>query len=107
MVRTGTVEVKFKEDATVNGLYVEPEPTLGPGAPVITVHRGEVLVGAWEEDGFVHPASQRELAREAAELLMAHVPSIDLQTQLLRVFTCPRMLADKHDWDWSSGPDAR
>ncbi len=94
------IEITFNAEAAANGLSIEPQPPLESGAPVITVIRGEVLPGAWEDDCFVYPANQLELAKEATELLLKHFPDIELQTESLRVFTCPQALADKYDWDW-------
>jgi hypothetical protein len=101
MQRGDVIEVRFNPEKTSRGLFEEPEPKLEACAPVILVLGSDFLVGRWEEDCFVHPANQEELAGLAEEAVRAVFPCESFDSKTLRIFTCPMDVASKFDWNWS------
>jgi len=95
------IEIHFNSEKASRGLYEEPRPELALHAPVILVQRNEFLVGEWEDDCFVHPANQLELAGEAEEAVRSAFPAESFESDRIRVFTCPPEVASRFDWDWS------
>jgi len=91
-------EIRFNPEKASRGLFEEPQPAIEHRAPVILVQRNDFLVGEWEDDCFVHPANQRELAEAAENAVRAAFPTESFQSSTLRVFTCPNELASRFDW---------
>jgi hypothetical protein len=94
------VEIRFHAEKASRGLYEEPQPLLAECAPVILVQRDDFLVGEWQGGGFAHPANQRELAAEAEAAVRAAFPSESLAQCAIRIFTCPRVIAARFNWNW-------
>lgn len=94
-------EVHFDLEKARRGIFVDPRPALSQRAPVILVQRNEFLVGEWEEDCFVHPANQRELASAAEEAVRSAFRFDSFASSTLRIFTCPAEVASGFDWEWS------
>lgn len=101
MYQNQVTEIRFDPQKASRGIFVDPRPILRPRAPVILVQRNEFLVGEWEEDCFVLPANQRELARDAEEAVRSAFPSEPFSSNTLRIFTCPAEVASAFDWEWS------
>jgi hypothetical protein len=93
-------EIIFNPEKARRGIYEEPRPMLDSSAPVIVVHRNEFLVSQWKDDGFIHPANQRELAGAAEEVVRSNYPFESFDSNEMRIFSCPAELASKFDWDW-------
>jgi len=101
MQRRHVVEIHFEPEKASRGLFEEPEPPLERFSPVIVVQRNDFLVGQWEEDCFIHPANQRELASAAENAVRAAFPTDSFASNTIRVFSCPTELATRFEWDWS------
>lgn len=93
-------EIRFNAEKASRGLFEEPDPALAPLAPIILVRCNDFLVGEWEEDCFVHPANQRELAAEAEKAVRDAFPSESFASNCIRLFSCPADVAAKFDWNW-------
>jgi hypothetical protein len=101
MQQGDVVEIRFNPEKASRGLFEEPQPAIEPLAPVILVQRNDFLVGEWDDDCFVHPANQRELADAAENAVRAAFPTASFSSNTLRVFTCPKAIASQFDWEWT------
>jgi hypothetical protein len=76
-------------------------PFLADGTPVIVFDRARALPAKWDATvaGFCYPVNQLELAEEALAILLASFPEAAQENRGLRVFTCPRALFVRCDFN--------
>ena len=91
---------------TVHEVFPYSPPFLADGTPVIVFDAGRALPAKWDASvaGFWYPVNQLKLAEEAFAFVLARFPEAAQEHRGLRVFTCPRALFERCDFNLSHLP---